>query len=115
MPKRALVYQLKQISGDDHERYEREMVGLGQMWGYDIVRRLVIPTYSDTPLVTLISNIQRNSAAAVFVPTLDHLSNAMRAVTLRCALVDTSTSTTYQRGHQWPEHKISAALTPDHD
>ncbi|WP_194820536.1 hypothetical protein [Nocardia sp. XZ_19_385] len=101
MKKRAVTYQLKDLSGKDHERHEREMVALGQMWGYDIARRLLIPAFCDTPLLKLVQAIQKVEAEAVFVPYLAHLGGSMRAVTEQCILVDTLTFKTYARHYDW--------------
>ncbi|MEV6274468.1 hypothetical protein [Nocardia sp. NPDC051832] len=115
MKKRAVLYLLKDLSGKNQERHEREMANLAREWGFDVARRLAIPRTSTTPLMGLVKSMYKVEAAAVFVPNLAHLMRGERAVTERCLLVDTSTRATYRKYHKWPNTLGSKGYSRDFD
>jgi len=54
------------------------------------------------PIARLLSAIVRCGAAAVIVPSREHIWASRRAVTELCDLIVVSGDAVWERGHQWP-------------
>ncbi|MFI9505623.1 hypothetical protein [Nocardia sp. NPDC052566] len=98
----AIGFVRQDISGNGRFRDQAAIHELAQGWGFDLLPVIVVGAAVPAPDLMLLQHVVGYGAAAVIVPSREHIWSARRTITDYCDLIIASDEQTWKRGHQWP-------------